>query len=199
MQQAWETEQHNVILQKIPAGKRGFFYAGVFSDHPDLYGQKAGGRRAPGAGGGTARPAAGVCISAGAGRRLGRAVRGADALRAGADTGLWGGLLCRGGCRGSAGAAGAELRCADGGEHLPALRAGRGSGCAVALAAAARWRGAPSASRRGRRTAFSSCCSAAGTPCWRRRWGWASAASRPKSRGWAACCWRPPWQPHGAG
>ena len=22
---------------------------------------------------------------------------------------------------------------------------------------------------------------------------------RPKSRGWAACCWRPPWQPHGAG
>ena len=27
---------------EIPAGKRGFFYAGVFSDHPDLRGQKAG-------------------------------------------------------------------------------------------------------------------------------------------------------------
>ena len=222
MQQAWETEQHNVILQKIPAGKRGFFYAGVFSDHPDLYGKKAGGRRAPGTGGGAARPAAGVCVSAGAGRRLGRAVRGADALRAGADTGLWGGLLCRGGCRGGAGAAGAELRCADGGEHLPALRAGRGGGCAVALAGPVRpggagrlrhaggerrllcggggeRRSAPAALRRGRRTAFSSCCSAAGMPCWRRRWGWASAVSRPKSRGWAACCWRPPWQPHGAG
>jgi len=60
MQQAWETEQHNVILQKIPAGKRGFFYAGVFSDHPDLYGQKAGGRRAPGAGGGTVLHAKGT-------------------------------------------------------------------------------------------------------------------------------------------
>ena len=142
MQQARETEQYNVTLQKIPAGKRGFFYAGVFSDHPDLYGQKAGGRRAPGAGGGTARPAAGVCISAGTGRRLGCVVRGADALRAGADAGLWGGLLCRGGCRGSAGAAGAELRCADGGEHLPALRAGRGSSCAVALAGPVRPGGA---------------------------------------------------------
>ena len=31
MQKARETEQHSVILQKIPAGKRGFFYAGVFS------------------------------------------------------------------------------------------------------------------------------------------------------------------------
>ena len=38
-----------------------------------------------------------------------------------------------------------------------------------------------------------------GTPCWQRRWGWASAVSRPKSRGWAVCCWRPLWQPHGAG
>ena len=31
-QKARETEQHSVILQKIPAGKRGFFHAGVFSD-----------------------------------------------------------------------------------------------------------------------------------------------------------------------
>ena len=203
MQQAWETEQHNVILQKIPAGKRGFFYAGVFSDYPDLRGQKAGGRRAPGAGGGTARPAAGVCISAGAGRRLGRVVRGADALRAGADAGLWGGLLCRGSCRGGAGAAGAELRSADSGEHLPALRAGRGSGCAVALAGPVRPGGAgrlrhAGGERRLLRGGGGERRSA-GTPCWRRRWGWASAASRPKSRGWAACCWRPPWQPHGAG
>lgn len=75
--------------------------------------------------------------------------------------------------------------------------------CGLGAAVAARWlwpgRFGPAVLAGCGTLAGSAVCFAAGTPCWRRRWGWASAASRPKSRGWAACCWRPPWQPHGAG
>ena len=123
-----------MILQKIPAGKRGFFHADVFSDDTAHGREKAGERCAPGAGGSAACPAAGQRVPAGAGRRLGRAVRCADAFRAGADAGLCGGLLRCGSRWGRTGSAGPEFRNADRGERLPALRTGCGGSGTVALA-----------------------------------------------------------------
>ena len=56
MQQARETEQHSVILQKIPAGKRGFFHAGNHKTAPEA----ACCRRVGLPGGGTEHTAEGV-------------------------------------------------------------------------------------------------------------------------------------------
>ena len=73
-------------------------------------------------------------VPAGAGWRLGRAVRCADAFRAGADAGLCRGLLRCGSRRGRTGGAGPEFRNADRGERLPTLRTGCGGSGTVALA-----------------------------------------------------------------
>ena len=126
MQTARETEQR----QKIPAGKRGFFHAqssenGCFS--PLCSGADAAGRRPPGA-------AAGVGISGRVPRRVGRAVRRADALQLGADAGVRGGLLRRRGGRGPAGPPAPRVRGAVAGQSLSALCGGGRRGCAVALA-----------------------------------------------------------------
>ena len=132
MQKARETEPKT---QKIPAGKRGFFHAGIvetgsvpWGDPPSDGGgvEQPGGRPAAAAPG--QRTGGGVC------RRLGCPVRYPAPVRAGADAGLGRGLLCllRGRC--GAGDPAPQLRGAFAPQHLPALRGGSGGGRAVVLA-----------------------------------------------------------------
>ncbi|RGF72337.1 hypothetical protein DXA70_13130, partial [Faecalibacterium sp. OF04-11AC] len=80
--------------------------------------------------------AGGWAVLYGAGRRLGRVIRGAAPLWARLGFGSGGGLLCGQRGRGSIGAAAPRLWGAEFAEHLPALRAGSDRGGPLALAGA---------------------------------------------------------------
>ena len=120
----------NRTLQKIPAGKRGFFHAGNHKTAPEA----ACCRRVGLPGGGTPGPAAGRGLCAGACRGLGRSLRGPAPLWAGADTGPACGLLCRLRSRSCAEHPVPRVRGVFTGQPLPALRRGGGRGRPMALA-----------------------------------------------------------------